>query len=137
MAVIVPRNFRLLDELEKGEKGSAGDVSWGLASGDDITLTEWNGTIFGPLGTTFDNRIYSLSIACGPDYPDRPPTVKFETQINMSCVDPSNGKVKPTFPMITKWRREYTIENILQGLRQEMTASANRKLPQPAEGASY
>lgn len=29
----------------------------------DITLTTWNGTIFGPIDTAFDNRIYSLVIA--------------------------------------------------------------------------
>ena len=28
----------------------------------DITLTTWNGTIFGPIDTAFDNRIYSLVI---------------------------------------------------------------------------
>ena len=30
---------------------------------EDITLTTWNGTIFGPIDTAFDNRIYSLVIA--------------------------------------------------------------------------
>ena len=29
---------------------------------EDITLTTWNGTIFGPIDTAFDNRIYSLVI---------------------------------------------------------------------------
>ena len=32
-------------------------------SSEDITLTTWNGTIFGPIDTAFDNRIYSLVIA--------------------------------------------------------------------------
>ena len=45
-SVIVPRNFKLLEELEHAEKGS-GDmsVSLGLCDPDDIFLSEWNGSM--------------------------------------------------------------------------------------------
>ena len=47
--VIVPRNFKLLEELEKSEKG-LGDmaISFGLVDSGDTFLSDWNGGILGP-----------------------------------------------------------------------------------------
>jgi len=49
--VIVPRNFKLLEELEKSEKGH-GDmsISFGLVDSGDTFLSDWNGGILGPVG---------------------------------------------------------------------------------------
>ncbi|PKA53555.1 Ubiquitin-conjugating enzyme E2 variant 1B [Apostasia shenzhenica] len=132
----VPRNFRLLEELERGEKGIGdGTVSYGMDDADDIFMRSWTGTIIGPHNTVHEGRIYQLKLFCGNDYPDDPPTVHFQTRINMTCVNLESGVVEPSlFPMLATWRREYTMEDILMALKKEMASPQNRKLQQPIDG---
>eukprot|EP01112_Ceratiomyxa_fruticulosa_P001549 TRINITY_DN11729_c0_g1_i1.p1 TRINITY_DN11729_c0_g1~~TRINITY_DN11729_c0_g1_i1.p1 ORF type:complete len:139 (+),score=18.34 TRINITY_DN11729_c0_g1_i1:175-591(+) len=135
----VPRNFRLLEELEKGEKGIGdGSVSYGLENADDILMSHWKGLIIGPNNTAHENRIYSLKIYCDKDYPARAPTIRFTSKVNMTCVDQANGTIDPkNFPILINWNPKYTIETVLTEIRREMASPANKKLPQPPEGASF
>jgi len=134
----VPRNFRLLEELEKGEKGIGdGSCSYGLEDGDDIMMSNWNGTIIGPGHTVHENRIYSLKIVCGEDYPDAPPTVTFLSRVNLPFVSSTGAVDANKLSVLSRWNRNSSIETILVEIRKEMAGFTNRKLPQPPEGSTY
>ncbi|WZZ52832.1 hypothetical protein YC2023_052939 [Brassica napus] len=157
-SVVVPRNFRLLEELERGEKGIGdGTVSYGMDDGDDIYMRSWTGTIIAPHNfrplflllvlteindfygqTVHEGRIYQLKLFCDKDYPEKPPTVRFHSRINMTCVNHETGVVEPKkFGLLANWQREYTMETILTHLKKEMSTSHNRKLVQPPEGTCF
>ncbi|RLN76854.1 hypothetical protein BBJ28_00001635, partial [Nothophytophthora sp. Chile5] len=152
LLLLVPRNFKLLEELENSEKGH-GDmsISYGLEQADDIFLTNWIGTILGPAGvraaafsvdvskqTCHDGRIYSLRIHCSDQYPHIPPEVHFTSRINMSCVDAQSGRVDPRrLAALGNWHRNNGIETVLVAIRAEMASPNNRRLPQPPEGANF
>ena len=97
---------------------------------------EWTGTIIGPQGTPYDNRVYCLRIHCGDRYPDQPPQVWFRTRVRMSFVNDTTGAVESRqMPILSKWSRNDSLQGLLQAIREEMKSSQNRKLAQPQETA--
>eukprot|EP00578_Thalassiosira_sp_NH16_P021442 CAMPEP_0181103836 /NCGR_PEP_ID=MMETSP1071-20121207/15094_1 /TAXON_ID=35127 /ORGANISM="Thalassiosira sp., Strain NH16" /LENGTH=146 /DNA_ID=CAMNT_0023186969 /DNA_START=84 /DNA_END=524 /DNA_ORIENTATION=+ len=137
--VIIPRNFKLLEELEHSEKG-LGDmsISYGLVDSSDIFMGEWNGGILGPHGTQHDSRFYELRITIPESYPALPPKVRFVSRIHMNCVDKHTGEILYNrVPATKNWNRNMGMEQILSSLRAEMGSDANRRTRQPGEGLTF
>lgn len=130
MSVVVkPRNFQLLEELEKGEKGIGdGTVSYGLADQGDIEMIKWNGTIIGPENSNYRDQIYTLEIIVGKNYPKEPPKLYFTSRISLKGVVAKTGKdgqtlykVDPaSFPVLSEWTGKNTIADILTDIRNSM-----------------
>ena len=135
----VPRNFKLLEELEAGEKGissgrHAGWVSYGL-EGDDMLLSNWRATIIGPQNTNLGDRIYELKVLAGENYPISPPELQFIHKINMSCVDANGRVLNHKLPALANWKPSMQIVDVLCALREAMVPAS--KLPQPSPEATY
>lgn len=131
---MVPRNFVLLEELEKGEKGLTDmSVSYGLVRDDDVYMSDWLCTILGPPNTAIENRIVSLKVNCGPDYPNTMPQVQMVTKLNFPFIDGS-GKVK-NLPIT--WNRSMKIENLLVQMRHLFSKAEYKKLKQPGENETF
>eukprot|EP01105_Mastigella_eilhardi_P028140 TRINITY_DN907_c0_g1_i2.p1 TRINITY_DN907_c0_g1~~TRINITY_DN907_c0_g1_i2.p1 ORF type:complete len:139 (-),score=40.82 TRINITY_DN907_c0_g1_i2:107-523(-) len=134
----------LVAEFEKGVKGLLGDgsVSYGLEDDDDMTLSAWRASIFGPNGTVHEGRLYTLRMHCDDAYPRKAPSLKFISRINLACVDQRTGVVLPQcFAPLGQWSvnapPKQTFEFLLTELRKEMASPANRRLPQPPENATF
>jgi ubiquitin-conjugating enzyme E2 variant len=99
--IVIPRNFVLLEELEKAEKGMSDmTVSYGLVQSDDTSLTDWQCTILGPLNSPVENRIISLTLSAGEKYPEEAPTVQFQTKLNFPFV----VRPAPFITLASRWR---------------------------------
>ena len=141
----LPRSFCLLEELDVGlgkggksidENNHNGFVSFGLWNDDDITLTRWRCMLIGPQNSNLGQNIYIVEIKCNNDYPYKPPVVRFQTKINMDCVNQQSGEVdKNKVEILKNWNKKFRIQHICCRLRDLMVAAA--RLPQPPVGVNY
>merc|ERR1711907_23168 len=134
--VIVPRNFRLLDEYDaaNGKNGAtmihdprhAGFISYGAdESKDDLLLHNWEGMIIGPQATHLGEFMYSLQIFVPDEYPKAPPQIKFTApQIRVDCVGP-DGRVNVNKIQLEngepyRYHFEHSIADVLMAIRSNM-----------------
>ncbi|KAH1262741.1 Ubiquitin-conjugating enzyme E2 variant 1A [Glycine max] len=62
----VPRNFKLFEEFERGEKGIGdGTISYGMDDADDIYMQSWTGLLLAPLVTLQGIQIIQAAVGAG------------------------------------------------------------------------
>mmetsp|Transcript_57598 Transcript_57598/g.132286 ORF Transcript_57598/g.132286 Transcript_57598/m.132286 type:complete len:143 (-) Transcript_57598:529-957(-) len=133
--IVVPRNFKLLDELEKTEKGQTDmSISYGLIDSGDVYMSDWQCSIIAPMNTSLENRIISLTVHCDMHYPASPPSCRFVTKLDFPFLDAAGNVRTGT----VKWDpKAGTIENFLKSLRILMAKPEYRSRKHPAEGTTF
>eukprot|EP00657_Telonema_sp_P-1_P007705 TRINITY_DN27809_c0_g1_i1.p1 TRINITY_DN27809_c0_g1~~TRINITY_DN27809_c0_g1_i1.p1 ORF type:complete len:142 (+),score=15.70 TRINITY_DN27809_c0_g1_i1:89-514(+) len=136
--VIVPRNFKLLEELDTSEKGSIADggVSYSLVDPLDSTLSNWTSSVVGPPGTTLSGRVIRISLYCGQTYPREPPLVRFVSRVNLAGVDSTTGEVSCR-KVQEWWNPTSTLYELLIKIRVDIASPSNRENAQPPDGDMF
>ncbi len=130
------RNFKLLEELEEAEKGSksAADISLGLARADDMTMTDWQASIFVAAGGAGEVRMWTLKLHCCANYPKAAPTIAFTSKIVMDGVDAKGNLAAAKVPYLATWNATKTMHGALTDIK-GLISRASRS--QPPEGQNY
>jgi len=126
----IPRSFRLLDELNFAEKGkypahlSSSTVSLGLSNSEDMTLTNWSGSII----HCNNQKFSSCKISIPNAYPEVPPDIRFETVVALPGIVDKMGRVDTSkMRRVTGkgWDRTQYIMTVLLWLQKELDKAAN------------
>lgn len=163
----VPRNFRLLEELEQFEKGNSDmNISAGLVdSSNDIFLENWNCSILGPPNVGLMHRAGRVGFGASSRRADSrtdscDPQSAFDNRfysLRLTCpmrypyelptirflnrINMSccdgTGLVDLTRTGLNWDPRTGTIQSCLLAIRAAMANGENRRLQQPPEGATY
>ena len=117
MEEVLPRNFKLLEELHDEPKYNG--ISYGLERADDNTLTYFTGMVIGKKG-----GINRFRIVCGEEYPTKRPLVYLvstdNSKIRKLFKETKKGKLKlnSSFKPIKNWKPNSSIGNILTSIRE-------------------
>ncbi len=80
---------------------------------NDNDIFHWEAVITGPEETDYKDGVFLLDIAIPPQYPYKPPTIKFKTKIWHPNINPDNGNICITTLKEKFWNPSMTISDIL------------------------
>merc|ERR1712046_531002 len=72
-------NLRLMSDLKEMRQSPPDGLSASPITEDNIHI--WYGTIFGPDDTPWEGGIYSMRLTFTDEYPDKPPRVRFTSEM--------------------------------------------------------
>ena len=78
---------------------------------DDNNLFQWTAMIFGPEGTEWEGGVFKLKMEFTDQYPNKPPNVKFVTEIFHPNVY-TDGKICLDI-LMNNWSPVYDVLNVL------------------------
>jgi len=82
-------------------------------------MYEWSATIFGPVGSVYEGGIFKLQILFPPDYPYKPPKVKFVTKVFHPNID-NNGNICLDI-LKDNWSPSLTVGKVLLSISSLLT----------------
>lgn len=92
----------------------------------------WVGTIVGPKDTPYESMTYRISMRFPPDYPFKPPTIRFDTPMFHPNVD-LQGNICLDI-LKDKWSAAYSVQTILISL-QSLLGEPNNDSPLNSQAA--
>merc|ERR1712025_1013289 len=97
-----PARRRLMRDFKRLQEDPPAGVSGAPC---DNNIMQWNAVIFGPADTPFEDGTFKLTITFTEEYPNKPPTVRFVSQMfhpnvyssGELCLDILQNRWSPTY----------------------------------------
>ena len=103
---------RLLKDLKKMQEDSSSDTIQAAPEGD--SLFQWEAIIFGPEDSIWEGGIFKLHLEFSEDYPNKPPKVKFLTNMFHPNIYKDGGICLDI--LSTMWSPVYDVSSILTSI---------------------